>query len=107
MARLLLREGVPAPVGPASPHGRSAGSPRPENGALYSILAEYVMYAVGITPVADLIAPTEAQVQAVKDALAPWASRQMYLELRRNTTRPGNALDRAGLLPAALHQGRS
>jgi hypothetical protein len=53
--------------------------PRPEHGALSSVRAQYVMYAVGMTPVADLTAPTEAQVQAVKETLAPWAARHMYL----------------------------
>jgi FAD binding domain-containing protein len=59
--------------------GGEFGRPRPENGALAAIDAQYAMYAVGMTPVPELEAPVGAQVGAVKDALAPWAARQMYL----------------------------
>jgi FAD/FMN-containing dehydrogenase len=52
---------------------------RPENGALSAIHAQYVMYAVGMTPVPELIGPTERQVQAVKNTLMPWAADHMYL----------------------------
>ena len=59
--------------------GGAFGRPRPGNGALSSIEAQYAMFAVGMTPVPELKAPVRAQVDAVKDALAPWAARQMYL----------------------------
>jgi FAD binding domain len=52
---------------------------RPGNGALASIDAQYVLYAVGMTPVPDLVAPVMGQVGAIKQALAPWAAGQMYL----------------------------
>ena len=38
-----------------------------------------MLYAVGMTPVPELTDPVMAQVEAVKNALAPWAARQMYL----------------------------
>ncbi len=59
--------------------GGELARPRPEHGALSSIQAQYAMYAVGMTPVPELIEPTERQVQAVKDALTPWAADHMYL----------------------------
>ena len=59
--------------------GGEFGRPRPENGALASIEAQYAMYAVGMTPMPELEAPVGAQVGAVKQALAPWAARHMYL----------------------------
>jgi FAD binding domain/Berberine and berberine like len=59
--------------------GGEFGRARPENGALPAIDAQYVMYAVGMTPVPELLAPVRAQVEAVKTALAPWAAKQMYL----------------------------
>ena len=59
--------------------GGELSRPRPGNGALASIDAEYSLYAVGMTPVPDLVAPVRAQVEAVKAALTPWAVRQMYL----------------------------
>jgi hypothetical protein len=52
---------------------------RPGNGALASIEARYAMFAVGMTPVPEAVAPTRAQVEAVKRALIPWSARQMYL----------------------------
>jgi hypothetical protein len=55
------------------------GRPRPGKGALASLEAQYAMFAVGMTPLPELKAPAHAQVDAVKDALAPWAARQMYL----------------------------
>ena len=59
--------------------GGELARPRPENGALASVDAEYVLYAVGMTPVPELVEPVMAQVEAVKRALSPWAARQMYL----------------------------
>jgi len=52
---------------------------RPGNGALASIDACYGLYAVGMAPVPELIRPVTAQIAAVKNALAPWAARQRYL----------------------------
>jgi hypothetical protein len=51
----------------------------PDNGALASIEARHAMCAVGMAPVAEAVAPTRAQVEAVKQALLPWSARQMYL----------------------------
>jgi len=59
--------------------GGEFARPRPGNGALASIDAQYVLYAVGMTPVPELTDPVMAQVEAVKKAMAPWAARQMYL----------------------------
>ncbi len=59
--------------------GGEFARPRPGNGALASIDAQYALYAVGMTPVPQLVAPVTAQVETVKHALAPWAARQMYL----------------------------
>ena len=39
-----------------------------------------------MTPVPELVAPVMAQVQTVKDALAPWAARQMYLNYAETAT---------------------
>jgi hypothetical protein len=44
------------------------------------------MFAVSMTPIPELVAPVMAQVQAVKDALAPWAARQMYLNFAETQT---------------------
>ena len=59
--------------------GGELARPRPENGALASVDAQYVLYAVGMTPAPGMVAPVMAQVETIKDALAPWAARQMYL----------------------------
>ena len=60
---------------------------RPGNGALASIDAGYALYAVGMTPVPELIPPVTGQTTVVKKALAPWAARQMYLNFAE-TQRP-------------------
>lgn len=52
---------------------------RPDSGALPSLEANYVTFAVGMVPVPELEAPTRAQIRAVKGALTPWASRQMHM----------------------------
>jgi hypothetical protein len=59
--------------------GGELRTPRPEHGALDSIDADRVMFAVGMVPTPELEAPVRAQVQAVRDALAPWAARHVYL----------------------------
>jgi hypothetical protein len=66
--------------------GGEFARPRPGNGALACIDAEYALYAVGMTPVPDLAGPVMAQIHAVKDALAPWAARQMYLNFAETQT---------------------
>jgi hypothetical protein len=48
-------------------------------GALASIDAQYALFAVGMAPVPELERAVMAQVGTVKQALAPWAARQMYL----------------------------
>jgi hypothetical protein len=45
------------------------------------------MFAAGMTPTPDLKAPVTAEVEAVEDALAPWAARHMYLNFSE-TSRP-------------------
>jgi hypothetical protein len=52
---------------------------RPGHGALDSIDADYLMFALGMVPAPQLEAPVRTQVQAVKAALAPQAAKQMYL----------------------------
>jgi hypothetical protein len=59
--------------------GAELGRPRPENGALACLDADYMLFAVGSVPVPELVGPVTAQVEAIKRALAPWAARQMYL----------------------------
>jgi FAD/FMN-containing dehydrogenase len=56
--------------------GGELGRPRPQHGALASIEGQYLMVAGG-PPNPDT--PVRAHVEAVKEALAPWAARQMYL----------------------------
>jgi len=59
--------------------GGELARPRPGNGALACLDARYVLFAVSMTPVPELVAPVMAQVQAIKDALTPWAAGHMYL----------------------------
>jgi len=66
--------------------GGEFARPRPGNGALACLDGGYVLFAASMTPVPDLVAPVMAQVQAVKDALAPWAARQTYLNFAETQT---------------------
>jgi hypothetical protein len=58
--------------------GGALRRPHPEHGALSSIEAAYSLFAAGMVPYPDLLAPTQEQVQTVKAALAPWAADQIY-----------------------------
>lgn len=59
--------------------GGEFARPRPGNGALACLDAQYVLFAVSMTPVPELVAPVTAQINTVKGALGPWTARQMYL----------------------------
>jgi len=67
--------------------GGELGRDRPDNGALASLQASYLLLAAGITPTPDLEAPARAQIGAVEDALAPWIAPHMYLNFSE-TSRP-------------------
>ena len=66
--------------------GGELARPRPGHGALASIDARYVLHAIGMTPDPDATAAVTAQAGAVKQALAPWAARQMYLNFAETAT---------------------
>jgi len=66
--------------------GGEFGRARPGHGALACLDADYLLFAVGSTPVQELAGPVTAQVEAVKHALAPWAARQMYLNFAETAT---------------------
>jgi len=66
--------------------GGELARPRPGHGALASIDARYVLHAIGMTPDPEATAAVMAQAGAVKQALAPWAARQMYLNSAETAT---------------------
>jgi FAD/FMN-containing dehydrogenase len=51
---------------------------RPDNGALASIPAKYVVFAGGFAPTPDLEGSLRGQIEAIKTALAPWATTYMH-----------------------------
>jgi FAD/FMN-containing dehydrogenase len=51
----------------------------PENGALASLDAGFLVFAVGITPTPEAVEVMERAVDAVKEALAPWSASTRYL----------------------------
>ena len=85
--------------------GGEFARPRPGNGALACIDAQYALYAVGMTPAPELVDPVMAQVEAVKRALAPWAARQMYLNFAETEHPAAPFCDRTGLPAATPDQG--
>ena len=67
--------------------GGELARPRPGNGALASIDAQYVMHLVGLASEPQVEAAITDQVAEVKRAMAPWASPRMYLNFTE-TERP-------------------
>ena len=59
--------------------GGAIARPAPEHGALAAIRAPYIMFAVGMAPSPEVAAMVEAQVDGVKDALAPWRAKHDYM----------------------------
>jgi hypothetical protein len=67
--------------------GGELGRPHAENGALAAVDADYALYAVGIAPTRNAATAVRAHVEAVADALRPWAAARTYLnfaETRRD-----------------------
>ena len=58
---------------------------KPEHGALASIDAAYMGFAVGIPVDAEVDAAIEAQLDLVHERLAPWTASQMYLNFRERS----------------------
>jgi hypothetical protein len=57
------------------------GRERPGDGALSSLEAKYAMFAASMTPTPELRDVVRGQVATVKQAMAPWAARHMFLNL--------------------------
>ncbi|MGH9293884.1 MAG: FAD-binding oxidoreductase [Acidimicrobiales bacterium] len=67
--------------------GGELGRAHPGGGALAAVDADYVLYAVGISPAPEAAAQVRAHIEVVADALRPWAAGQTYLnfaETRRD-----------------------
>jgi FAD/FMN-containing dehydrogenase len=59
--------------------GGAIARPAPEHGALGSIEAPYITFAVGSAPTADLRAAVESQVAGVQEALSEWQASHLYM----------------------------
>jgi hypothetical protein len=59
--------------------GGAIGRPAPEHGAMGSIAAPYVMFAVGMAPTPEVKYVVQAQVDTVKRALSPWGAPHAYM----------------------------
>jgi len=55
------------------------GRARPGHGALAAVGAKYLLVAGGFAPAPELVAAVGGQVEAIKQALAPWAAQFMHL----------------------------
>jgi FAD/FMN-containing dehydrogenase len=58
--------------------GGALARPEPGQGAIGAIDAEFMLFAVGITPVPPAVAAVEAKLDALDTALAPWQSVRTY-----------------------------
>ncbi len=59
--------------------GGALARPAPDHGALSSIDAPYIMFAVGMAPTPEAVAAVAAQVDGLKRALSPWRADHEYL----------------------------
>ena len=58
----------------------------PEHGALDAYDAEFVVFAVGITPTPESVEVVEADIRRVQEALAPWDVGRTYLNFSERAT---------------------
>lgn len=84
----LIDEFVAAATGPSGSAllsaeirqlGGAIARPAPEHGALGSIDAPYIMFAVGAAPTEEIRAVVKAQVAGVKQAISRWGAGYEYL----------------------------
>ncbi|HEX8855460.1 MAG TPA: FAD-binding oxidoreductase [Thermoleophilaceae bacterium] len=78
--------------------GGAAGRPDPNGGALDSIDAPFVMFAVGMTPVPEMVEAVEAHVNIAKRALGAWDRGLMYLNFAEHKIDPSRLWSPAAYL---------
>jgi hypothetical protein len=71
--------------------GGELGRDRPGNGALPALRAHCLMYCVGLVPEPRLEPTIKGQVQAVQQALGPWAAADRFLNLTE-TAQPAQTM---------------
>jgi FAD/FMN-containing dehydrogenase len=54
--------------------GGALGRPRPDHAALAAAPGEYALYAVGIAATPEIASAAEAQIERIRQAMAPWAA---------------------------------
>lgn len=86
--------------------GGAAGRPAPGGGAVDHLPGRFLVYAVGIVPDPALAPAVSAAVDAVREALAPWAAERDYANFRETSVPaarlwPAGALDRLRAVKAA------
>ncbi|MBV8948798.1 MAG: FAD-binding oxidoreductase [Solirubrobacterales bacterium] len=59
--------------------GGAIARPAPEHGALGSIDAPYIMFAVGMTPTPELRDLVQTQVAGMQETLSPWSTPHFYM----------------------------
>jgi hypothetical protein len=62
---------------------------RPESGALASIPAKYAVYLASSGPTPELEAAIQGNIEAIKQALAPWVTPYMFLTFADTPREPG------------------
>lgn len=65
--------------------GGEVRRPDPRGGAVNHLPGRFLLYAVGITPTPDAVRGIEANIAALRKALAPWSAAQDYLNFRDST----------------------
>ena len=70
------------------PLGGELARARPENGSLASLEGGYGLYAVGVAPTPELAALARASLDALLQALSPWAASRAYLNFAETGRSP-------------------
>jgi FAD/FMN-containing dehydrogenase len=68
--------------------GGALADAKPEHGALASLEAEYLGFAVGIPMTPEIAEAIEVGLDRMHERLAPWKSRHMYLNFRERSNGP-------------------
>jgi len=66
--------------------GGAVSRPVATNGAIGTIDADYILFAVGVTPDAEALAAVDDRVDHVLEALAPWHTGRRYFNLAERPT---------------------
>ena len=81
--------------------GGEVRRPDPRGGAVNHLPGRFLLYAVGITPTPDAVRGIEANIAALRKALALWSAAQDYLNFRDSTDDASKFYDQLTIDPVS------